>query len=112
MSLAGTYDSQPAGFAVDGPRGPARKVQPGVVWLAKLTGNPVVPFHMEASPHWTAPSWDASQIPRPFAHVAVAMGEPMWVPADADEARLEAGRIELEHRLNALKPRALDLLER
>ena len=42
-------DGHPAGFAVDGPRGPARTVQPGAVWLAKLTGNPVVPFHMEAS---------------------------------------------------------------
>ncbi len=39
---------RPAGFAVDGPRGPARRAQPGAVWLAKLTGNPVVPFHMEA----------------------------------------------------------------
>ena len=29
----------PSGFAVDGPRGPARKVQPGAVWLAKLTGQ-------------------------------------------------------------------------
>jgi lysophospholipid acyltransferase (LPLAT)-like uncharacterized protein len=100
------------GITVDGPRGPALVAQPGAIWLAKATGNPIMPFHMEASPHWTAPSWDASQIPRPFAHVAVAMGEPMWVPADAEETRLEAARIELEHRLNALKPRALDLLER
>ena len=102
---------KPAGFTVDGPRGPARVSQPGAVWLAKATGNPIMPFHMEASPHWTAPSWDASQIPRPFARVAVAMGEPMWVPADAGEGRLEAARIELEHRLNALKPLALGLLE-
>ncbi len=44
----------PSGFAVDGPRGPARKAQPGAVWLAKLTGNPVVPFHMEASSYWSS----------------------------------------------------------
>ena len=31
----------PSGFAVDGPRGPARHAQPGAVWLAKLTGSPV-----------------------------------------------------------------------
>jgi hypothetical protein len=33
------------------------------------------------------------------------------VPADADQAGLEAARVELESRLHALKPRALALLE-
>src|ERR1700722_10708632 len=42
-----------AGFTVDGPRGPARIAQPGAVWLAKATGNPVLPFHLEADRHWT-----------------------------------------------------------
>ena len=27
--------------------------QPGAVWLAKATGNPVLPFHLEANRHWT-----------------------------------------------------------
>src|SRR5450759_4958981 len=49
---------KPAGFTVDGPRGPARVAQPGAVWLAKATGNPVLPFHLEASAHWTMSSWD------------------------------------------------------
>jgi lysophospholipid acyltransferase (LPLAT)-like uncharacterized protein len=39
---------KPAGFTLDGPRGPARTAQPGAVWLAKATGNPVLPFHLEA----------------------------------------------------------------
>src|SRR5438309_1849882 len=39
---------RPAGFTVDGPRGPARVAQPGAVWLARITGNPIVPFHLEA----------------------------------------------------------------
>ena len=41
-------------FTVDGPRGPARVVQPGAVWLAGATGQPIVPFHIEASRCWTA----------------------------------------------------------
>ena len=44
---------RPAGFTVDGPRGPARVAQPGAVWLAKATGHPVLPFHLEADRHWT-----------------------------------------------------------
>ena len=39
---------QPAAFTVDGPRGPARVAQPGAVWLAGATGNPILPFHIEA----------------------------------------------------------------
>src|ERR671913_521751 len=49
---------RPAGFTLDGPRGPARVAQPGAVWLASATGSPLVPFHLEASPHWSMRSWD------------------------------------------------------
>src|SRR5436190_8731068 len=90
---------QPSGFAVDGPRGPARQAQPGAIWLAKLTGNPVVPFHMEASRYWTLKSWDRTQIPKPFSTVALAVGAPIDVPSEADEAALEAKRVELEQSL-------------
>src|SRR5215217_5821697 len=38
---------KPAGFTLDGPRGPAHVAQPGALWLAKATGNPVLPFHLE-----------------------------------------------------------------
>ncbi len=101
----------PVGITVDGPRGPALVAQPGAVWLAKATGNPILPFHTEAASAWTANSWDSTQIPRPFSRIAMVMGEPFHIPPDADEAALEAARVELESRLNALKPRALALLE-
>ena len=101
---------RPAGFAVDGPRGPARRVQPGVVWLAKLTGNPVVPFHMEASKYWSLNSWDRTQIPRPFSTVALVVGSPIEVPADADEAGIEAKRLEVEAALRLLETRTAALL--
>jgi len=101
---------QPSGFAVDGPRGPARQAQPGAVWLAKLTGNPVVPFHMEASRYWTLKSWDRTQIPKPFATVAVVVGAPIEVPREADEAGLEAKRLEVEQSLLQLERRAAAML--
>jgi lysophospholipid acyltransferase (LPLAT)-like uncharacterized protein len=101
----------PAGFTVDGPRGPARVVQPGTVWLAKATGHPVLPFHLEASRHWTTRSWDRTQIPRPFSTVAIAMGQPLDVPRDADEHAIEAARKNVEERLFALEARAATLLE-
>jgi lysophospholipid acyltransferase (LPLAT)-like uncharacterized protein len=101
----------PAGFTLDGPRGPARVAQPGAVWLAKATGNPVLPFHLEASRHWTMNSWDRTQIPKPFSTVAIAMGEPFQVVPDADGEALERARTMLEERLQALEARALALLD-
>jgi lysophospholipid acyltransferase (LPLAT)-like uncharacterized protein len=102
-------DGHPAGFTVDGPRGPARVSQPGAVWLAKASGHPVLPFHLEADRHWTLKSWDRTQIPKPFATVGISIGEPFYVPADADEATIESYRARLDDSLKALEPRALKL---
>jgi lysophospholipid acyltransferase (LPLAT)-like uncharacterized protein len=95
-------NGRPAAFTLDGPRGPARVAQPGAVWLAKITGNPVLPFHIESDRHWTARSWDRTQIPKPFATAAIAIGEPLNVPAHASGADIEAARKDLEARLAGL----------
>ena len=101
-----------AGFTLDGPRGPARVAQPGAIWLAKATGNPVLPFHAEASRHWTMRSWDRAQIPKPFSTVALAIGEPLSVPADASDAKVEEQRLRLESSLKSLEARTLEMLAR
>lgn len=99
-----------AGFTVDGPRGPAQSVQPGAVWLARATGNPVLPFHVEAARAWTLGSWDRTQIPRPFTTVALAVGEPLEVPATGGDDSLEAARRALERSLGALRGRCFEML--
>jgi len=98
-----------AGFTLDGPRGPAMRAQPGAIWLAKATGNPILPFHIEASSYWTARSWDRTQVPRPFSRVVLCIGEPLFVAADADEAGIEQARLALEGLLETLSRRALEL---
>jgi lysophospholipid acyltransferase (LPLAT)-like uncharacterized protein len=103
-------EGKPAGFTVDGPRGPARVVQPGAIWLAKETGNPVLPFHLEAARHWTLGSWDRTQIPKPFSTVALVVGEPLYVAADATAEQIEQARARLESSLRALEPKALGML--
>jgi lysophospholipid acyltransferase (LPLAT)-like uncharacterized protein len=101
---------RPAAFTVDGPRGPARVAQPGAVWLAGATGNPLLPFHIESDRYWTLSSWDATQIPKPFSRVAIAIGPPLAVDG-TDEATIEEQRRELERRLVALEARARELLQ-
>src|ERR1700682_2061333 len=42
----------------DGPRGPRRTVQPGLVYLAGLTGLPIVPVGFAYRGAWRMNSWD------------------------------------------------------
>jgi lysophospholipid acyltransferase (LPLAT)-like uncharacterized protein len=100
------------GFTLDGPRGPARVAQAGAVWLSKATGNPVLPFHLEADRHWTVNSWDQTQIPKPFSTVSVVVGEPFQVPLDVTDGEFEASRQRLEQQLQQLEARALILAGR
>ena len=101
---------KPTGFTLDGPRGPARVAQAGAVWLSKATGNPVLPFHLEADRHWTVNSWDQTQIPKPFSTVTLVVGEPFRVPQDASDEEIEASRQRLEQQLQQLEARARALV--
>ena len=103
-------EGRPAGFTLDGPRGPARVAQPGAVWLAAHTGNPLLPFHLEASSHWSVRSWDRTQIPKPFSTVALVVGEPIEVAKGSKDDALEVVRADLERRLASLEQRAHTLL--
>src|SRR6185312_5806859 len=98
-----------AGFTLDGPRGPARVAQAGAVWLASATGNPVLPFHLEASSHWRLRSCDRTQIPKPFSTIALVVGEPLEVPNETSGETLEQVRQELERRLSLLEARAIEI---
>lgn len=100
---------KPAAFTLDGPRGPAGVAQPGAVWLAKVTGNPVLPFHIETDRHWTLGSWDRTQIPKPFANASIVVGAPIDVPRRADDTGIESARLMLQERLRTLEHRALEL---
>jgi lysophospholipid acyltransferase (LPLAT)-like uncharacterized protein len=98
-------EGRPAAFTVDGPRGPARVAQPGVIWLAGATGNPILPFHIETDRCWTLSSWDRTQIPKPFSRVAIVFGAPLSVRgSEPDE--VERKRLELESTLRVLEQRA------
>jgi len=104
-------EGRPAAFTVDGPRGPAGVAQAGAIWLAGATGNPLVPFHIESSSHWTLKSWDRHQIPKPWSNVAIAIGAPIDI-ADTEQGTVDAGRQELEQVLSRLQEQALGMITR
>jgi hypothetical protein len=80
----------------DGPRGPAYKIQEGILHLAQLTGRPIIPISNYASWKITMRSWDRFQIPLPFARCELRYGQPFWVPRDTSDAAREQLCRELE----------------
>ncbi|MDH7600883.1 MAG: lysophospholipid acyltransferase family protein [Armatimonadota bacterium] len=93
----------------DGPRGPARKVQPGTIHLAQRSGAPVLPVGVACRPCLRAPSWDSHLIPAPFAQVVLVFGEPLEV--SPEESVEEAAR-RVEDSINAAERRAWELISK
>lgn len=81
-----------AALTVDGPRGPARVVQPGVVQLARLTGGWILPITSSSARPRFLRSWDRYLVPGLFSKNVVAYGEPFPVPPEQSDAAA-AGRI-------------------
>ena len=90
----------------DGPKGPAERVQPGAVWLARLSGRPLLPVAFACRPCVRVGSWEEMLFPIPFSRGVFEYGELLWVPRDAAEAAVEEARVELERRINAATDRA------
>ena len=95
----------PAGFSIDGPKGPRYVAKMGAVLLSKKTGNPVLPFSLTPRKRLTIGSWDQLQIPLPFTKVLVEFEAPIYVPKDADEQLLKNKRDELQQALDQVTVR-------
>lgn len=67
-----------AAFTPDGPRGPLRSVQPGVLALAAKMEVPVVPLAWAGRRVKELNSWDRFLVPKPFGRYAVVYGEPTF----------------------------------
>jgi len=88
-----------AAITPDGPKGPKYKVQEGIIALAQLTGATIIPVSEKVSRKWTLRSWDAFQIPKPFALCEMHVNKPMRVPRETADDQREALRVELERRM-------------
>jgi lysophospholipid acyltransferase (LPLAT)-like uncharacterized protein len=88
---------------LDGPRGPAYVAKRGMIYLAKLTGAPLIPIIWSANRTITLRnSWDKTVLPLPWSRVYVAFGEPILIPADSSSKDLERYRRSVEDRLNTM----------
>lgn len=88
--------------AADGPLGPAYHFKPGVVLMARIGSAPLVPIACTADHAWYFRRWDRFMLPKPFARVHIAVGEPLPVSRDTRVEDLEPLRETMENAINSL----------
>lgn len=108
--VEGLRGGKDVALAVDGPRGPAREVKDGALYLAGKLGKPIVPVASSASRCWIlGKTWDRYMLPKPFSRGAILYGEPIYVPGIKEED-LHSARGRLKEALDALTRKADDLV--
>lgn len=85
-----------AGHIVDGPRGPACEVKPGIIRLAAATNAVIVPFYTAADRAWYFNSWDRFLLPKPFANVILQFGDMIKLNVSGAKQKFEDQRKSLE----------------
>ena len=90
------------GITPDGPRGPRRKVQTGVVYLASQTGLPIIPLGIAYQRPWRLRSWDRFALPKPGSLTVGISDQPIVVPANASRDVLEKYRLLVESEMHRL----------
>jgi 3-deoxy-D-manno-octulosonic-acid transferase len=101
----GTTVAMTADFAP----GPARRAGDGIVMLGQISGRPIVPCAMATSRFFAVKSWSRFTVNLPFSRLGIVVGDPVWVPQDADAAALEEARLAVERGLNQATARAYQL---
>jgi len=84
-------DGHDLAITPDGPRGPAKSFAPGTLIVAQRGRAPIVPVVAHADAAWRLKSWDRFMIPKPFARVTIAYGDPVRLDDDGrpDDARVD-----------------------
>ena len=96
------------GLTPDGPKGPARQVKEGSVFLAQRLGIPIVPIANALSHKIVVTkAWDHYHVPLPFGRGVVVYGKPIVVDRE-DDLKAKAG--ELKAALDAVTREADDLV--
>lgn len=90
----------------DGPRGPAQRVQRGILWLAQKGNALIFPAASSARPRKILSSWDSYMIPYPFSKGIIIIGNPISVSENLGDEGLSELAEKLEKELNDLQKQA------
>jgi lysophospholipid acyltransferase (LPLAT)-like uncharacterized protein len=97
-------DGLDCAFTIDGPRGPRYVAKVGPVLLARMTGAPIMVFHIGVDRGKTMQkTWDQFLLPSLFAR-AIIIGAPfIHVPQDADPDTIRAKHEEMQKSLERVR---------
>jgi hypothetical protein len=104
--LDGNAGRRHLAVTVDGPRGPRRVVQPGIVYAASRCGMELLPVGVGYQRMWRARSWDRFAVPKPGCRAKLLLGAPVPVPDRVGSAALETYRAWLQTELDRLNAAA------
>jgi lysophospholipid acyltransferase (LPLAT)-like uncharacterized protein len=90
----------------------ARVAGLGIVTLGRASGRPIFPAAVASSRRIVLDNWDRSAINLPFSRIAIVVGDPIIVPADADQAEMELCRLAVQRELDAVTERAYEIVDR
>lgn len=91
-------------FTIDGPRGPRYVAKVGPVLLARMTGAPIMVFHVGVDRGTTIEkTWDHFLLPHLFARTVLIGSEPIYVPQDADSDMIRAKHQEMQKELERVR---------
>ncbi len=100
-SVRALKDNNSVVMTADVPTGKPRRAGEGIIMIARLSGRPIVPVAVATRYFWALKTWSRLTINLPFSKLALASGDPIYVPRDADDAAIEMYRQQLEDALNA-----------
>ncbi len=87
-------------ITVDGPKGPAHVVKPGVIEIARLAECAVVPMSTYPLKFWTLKkSWDQFRVPKPFTKIVVVIGEPVFCGEHVTREQFDQVALDVASRL-------------
>ena len=86
----------------DGPRGPRRIVQPGIIYVAARTGMTIVPVGVGYRKPVRFKSWDRFAVPKPFGRSTMITGHPISIPESIKPDTLEPFRMIVQNEMDRL----------
>ncbi len=95
----------------DGPKGPRRVCQQGVVAIASLGGRSVMSFGVGFARAKRLKSWDRFALPRPFSKVVLVTGDLVPIPQSLSPEDFEIYRCRIQTELDRVQALAEELAE-
>jgi len=106
LALRDMQSMMKKGFSIvttaDGPRGPKHEFKVGAILMARVAGVPLIPIGCATDRAWYLNRWDDFMVPKPFARIAVAIGEPYALPPGTPLNELETHRLLVQEAVMSL----------